>query len=387
MSGKVYANRRINGLDTLRAAAIALVLVYHYQVVVSYQPTFGVLGNIGWIGVDLFFVLSGFLIGNQILAPFARSEAFSLKHFFARRLLRTLPNYYVILAAYLLVPALAEPNTASIWRFLSFTQNIGLHYGETFTHSWSLCIEEQFYVVLPIAVMLIAGLTKSVRVGWAAMIVAVVAGIAVRGMAWWAHGQNQMTPMDYSAHIYYSSFARADELLFGVAIATLKNFHGELYQKLQRHGNLILVAGLLSAIVICALFLNYQIVDNSYTFAISTYGYSALAASFALLTLAALSPNSWLNRIRIPGAEKFALWSYAIYLAHKPVFKLLRVQMVQWHIDINAPLGIAIIMFAGILAGWILYRLVESPFMALRQRWFPTNRAEDTKATALPAYP
>jgi peptidoglycan/LPS O-acetylase OafA/YrhL len=294
-----------------------------------------------------------------------------------------------VLAAYLLVPALNEKSTAPLWRFLSFTQNIGLHYGETFTHSWSLCIEEQFYVVLPIAVLLIAGLTRSVRAGWAAMILAVLAGITVRGVAWWAHGQNHMNPLDYSEHIYYSSFGRADELLFGVAIATLKNFHGEFYQRLLRHGNLLLAVGVLTVTVVCALFLNYMRIDGyGYTFAVSTFGYSALAASFAILTLAALSPNSWLSRIRIPGAEKLALWSYAIYLAHKPVFKLLRTSMEPWHIDINAPLGIAIIMFAGMFAGWLLYLLVESPFMALRQRWFPSNRAVNhIKASAQPSYP
>src|ERR1700677_1387259 len=94
------ATTRINGLDTLRAAAILLVLMYHYTVVVSGNSTFGLLSDIGWVGVDLFFVLSGYLIGNQIMSAIARGEDFSLKLFFARRLLRTLPNYYVILAIY-----------------------------------------------------------------------------------------------------------------------------------------------------------------------------------------------------------------------------------------------------------------------------------------------
>jgi peptidoglycan/LPS O-acetylase OafA/YrhL len=215
-----------------------------------------------------------------------------------------------------------------------------------------------------------------------------LAGIAVRGIAWWAHGQNQMNPSDYSEHIYYSSFARADELLFGVAIATLKNFHAELYQKIQRHGNLLMVIGALAVATTCYMFLNYMEIDNyGYSFSVSTFGYSALAASFAILTMSALSPNSWLNRIRIPGAEKLALWSYAIYLAHKPVYKLLKAPMAQWHIDVHAPLGVAIIMFAGALAGWLLYRVVESPFMALRQRWFPSNRAAGAKASIQPAYP
>ena len=309
MFGKIVAassNRRINGLDTLRAAAIIWVLIYHYQVVVSGKPTFGVLGTIGWAGVDLFFVLSGYLIGNQILAPFARNEAFSLKVFFARRLLRTLPNYYVTLAVYLLLPsALAGTNTASIWRFLTFTQNIGLHYGETFSHSWSLCIEEQFYLILPLAALLIAGLSRSVKAGWAALVLAVLTGILARGMGWWSHGQNLMQPLEFSEYIYYASQGRFDELLFGVAIAMLRNFHGGLYEKILQRGNLLLVTGGLAVAAVCTLFSNYLENDEGgYGFAMTAFGYSALAASFAVLTLSALSPNSWLNRIRIPGAEK-----------------------------------------------------------------------------------
>ncbi|MGZ5202605.1 MAG: acyltransferase family protein, partial [Telluria sp.] len=142
------APARLAGLDTLRALAIVLVLMTHYDGFVNRGSTFGFIGEVGWAGVDLFFVLSGYLIGNQLLAPAARGESLSLKAFFARRLLRTLPNYYVVLAVYLLLPhsAIWGKSMAPVWRYLSFTQNIGLQYGQTFTHSWSLCIEEQFYL-------------------------------------------------------------------------------------------------------------------------------------------------------------------------------------------------------------------------------------------------
>ncbi|GGY14221.1 acyltransferase family protein [Pseudoduganella dura] len=66
---------RLAGLDILRALAIVLVLMSHYNGFVSQAPTFGVIGSIGWAGVDLFFVLSGYLIGNGLLAPAARGES------------------------------------------------------------------------------------------------------------------------------------------------------------------------------------------------------------------------------------------------------------------------------------------------------------------------
>jgi len=371
-------NSRLAGLDTLRALAILLVLMYHYEVVVSHRPTFGFLTEIGWAGVDLFFVLSGYLIGNQIFSALARGEGFSLKVFFARRLLRTLPNYYFILATYFIFPSvLGGTSTASIWRFLSFTQNIGLHYGETFSHSWSLCIEEQFYLILPVAALLIASFSKSKRIGWSVLLAGVIAGMLVRAWAWMNFGHNAINALDFSEHIYYSSFARFDELLPGVAIAMLKNFHGKLYAKILSKGNLLLIVGAIAMAAAAYLFLNYyQIEGYGFTFGMTTFGYTLLPISFALLTLSALSPNSWLNRIRIPGTEKLALWSYAIYLAHKPIFKLAIEPLTRANIDVNAPAGIAIIMVAGMVGGWVLYRLVERPFMVLRDRYFPVSRGQ-----------
>ena len=356
---------RLAGLDTLRALAIALVLMSHYQGFVSHAPTFGSMGKIGWAGVDLFFVLSGYLIGNQLLAPAARGDNLDLKTFFARRLLRTLPNYYAVLAVYLLLPdsPIAGKSMAPVWQFLTFTQNFGLNYGETFTHSWSLCIEEQFYLVFPLAVLVLVGSERSPRLLWCALFAAIGTGMTVRAMAF-------MDGMDaFAAPVYYSSFSRFDELLPGVAIAMMKNFHPTAFARILRHGNALLVAGLaMSAAVL------YGVMNEAPTaFAASTFGFSLVAASFALLTCSALSPGSILNRARIPGAASLALWSYAIYLVHKPVFMALRPELISRRIDPGAPLTIAAVMAAGILGGWVLYRVIETPFMQLRARWYPAG--------------
>lgn len=369
---------RLAGLDTLRALAIALVLMSHYQGFVSHVPTFGFMGTIGWAGVDLFFVLSGYLIGNQLLAPAARGDNLDLKTFFARRLLRTLPNYYAVLTVYLLLPdsPIAGKSMAPVWQFLTFTQNFGLNYGETFTHSWSLCIEEQFYLVFPLAVLVLVGSERSPRLLWCALFAAIGTGMTVRGMAF-------LDGMDaFAAPVYYSSFSRFDELLPGVAIAMLKNFHPTAFARILRHGNALLVAGLAMSVAVL-----YGITNDVPTaFAASTFGFSLVAASFALLTCSALSPGSVLNRARIPGAASLALWSYAIYLVHKPVFMALRPELVSRGIDPGAPLTIAAVMGAGILGGWILYRVIETPFMQLRARWYPagTSTTHHTGA-AMPA--
>lgn len=367
---------RLAGLDTLRALAIALVLMSHYQSFVSQASTFGFFGDIGWAGVDLFFVLSGYLIGNQLLAPAARGESLALRPFFARRLLRTLPNYYAVLAAYLLLPdsPIAGTGMAPAWRFLSFTQNFGLNYGETFTHSWSLCIEEQFYLVLPLAVLALVGTDRSPRLLWGALLAAIAAGMTARSLAF-MDGKDA-----FSASVYYSSFGRFDELLPGVAIAMLKNFHPSAFARLVRHGNALLAAGLA-----CAAGVLYGLMNGApNAFLASTAGFSLLAASFALLTCAALSPGALLNRVRIPGTASLALWSYAVYLVHKPVFMALRPELNGRGIAADAPLTIAAVMAAGVLGGWLLYRVVETPFMRLRERWYPASAPQTSRATPHP---
>jgi peptidoglycan/LPS O-acetylase OafA/YrhL len=279
---------------------------------------------------------------------------------------------------YLLLPdsPIAGKSMAPVWQFLTFTQNFGLNYGETFTHSWSLCIEEQFYLVFPLAVLVLVGSERSPRLLWCALFAAIGTGMTVRGMAF-------LDGMDaFAAPVYYSSFSRFDELLPGVAIAMLKNFHPAAFARILRHGNALLVAGLaMSAAVL------YGITNDVPTaFAASTFGFSLVAASFALLTCSALSPGSILNRARIPGAASLALWSYAIYLVHKPVFMALRPELVSRRIDPGAPLTIAAVMAAGILGGWVLYRVIETPFMQLRARWYPagTSTTHHTGA-AMPA--
>jgi peptidoglycan/LPS O-acetylase OafA/YrhL len=361
---------RLRGLDLLRAAAILLVLMSHYTGFVSRAPTFGVVGKVGWAGVDLFFVLSGYLIGNQLLAPAARGEPVSLKTFFVRRLLRTLPNYYVVLAVYWLCPGppLGGSSMADPWRFLTFTQNFGLAYGQTFTHSWSLCIEEQFYLLLPLVVLALARIGFPVRLAWGLLVGAIVAGMATRAAAYALNGHDA-----FMAEVYYSSFCRADELLPGVAIALLRNFHPHAFARLLRHANALCAAGLAASVGI----LSCIHLDWPTTLVTSTFGFSLLAIGFALLTCAALSPACVLNRIDIPGASQLALWSYAVYLVHKPVFMALRPHLEQLHIDAGAPAVVVAVMGAGMAGGWLLYRCVETPFMRLRARWTTAHTVEN----------
>ncbi|MFL6657750.1 MAG: acyltransferase family protein, partial [Massilia sp.] len=211
---------RNHGLDTLRALAIVLVVLHHYVLFVSGSDTFGWVGRIGWVGVDLFFALSGYLIGNQIFAALRSRKGFSLPRFYARRLLRTLPNFYVVLALYYLWPWFRHGSPLlPLWQFLSFTQNINLMPGTAFSHAWSLCIEEQFYMLLPALALLLALGRLPRRWTWAVVGITFGAGMVVRYLVWNALVDDQT---NYFRYIYYSTFCRFDELVAGVALALAK---------------------------------------------------------------------------------------------------------------------------------------------------------------------
>ncbi|HWM71727.1 MAG TPA: acyltransferase [Steroidobacteraceae bacterium] len=370
MKNLISNSSRANGLDTLRAAAIALVFMNHYMAFVSSEPTFGWGSIVGWTGVDLFFVLSGYLIANQIFSGLARGETLSPRLFYARRALRTLPVFWLVLALYFLFPAFMGGNPPPpLWRFLTFTQNMGLHSGTAFSHAWSLCIEEQFYLILPL--VLVAGARLSCRrsQGWALILALLLVGVVTRTALWYSYGPDKP---GYYSHIYYATACRFDEFLPGVAIAMLKNFNRPTWQRMTRHGQLWLLAGTLAvATMLYCVDQFYRIDGYGYTFFMTAAGYSLNAMAFSLLVVAALSPNSWLARVRIPGAYQIALWSYSTYLSHKAVQIVLARQLRPFNLP---PIALAcIIVVTAVLVGALLYWLVESPFMALRDRWFPSN--------------
>jgi peptidoglycan/LPS O-acetylase OafA/YrhL len=377
----IQPTKRVHGLDTLRALAIGLVVLHHNVLFVASDDTFGWVGQIGWVGVDLFFALSGYLIGNQIFAAMRSPDGFSLGHFYGRRLLRTLPNYYAVLALYFLLPAfrgkLALP---PLWEFLTFTQNINLNPGTAFSHAWSLCIEEQFYLLLPAAALAIAALRRSLRWAWIAIAATLAAGMLVRGVLWTELVDGSARPLNhYYKYIYYSTFCRFDELVAGVALALLKNYHSGLWRRITAHGNLALAAGIAVAAPTFALFLG-----NHFGFAMTVVGYPMLALGFSLLIVAALSERSVLRTLRIPGAASLALWSYAIYLTHKQVCILLADPLAARGYGPESLVAIGVSMALSVLSGWILYRLVETPFMALRNRYLPSNLRVPVALTVQP---
>lgn len=362
---------RLPGLDTLRALAIVFVFAHHYQIFVSHDATFGWFGTVGWVGVDLFFVLSGYLIGHQLLAGTTQGRRISLSGFWARRWLRTLPAFWLVLAAYWLWPGEMGGRTPPpLWRFLSFTQNVQLQPGTAFSHAWSLCVEEQFYLLLPLLLWAGQRLGLGRRTGWLVLALGLAVGVGARAWLWTRHGLESADIAGYHPAIYYASLCRFDELLPGLGLALLRHGHPALWAFLMRRGRETFWAGLLVVgFMLWAVATHYYIEGVGYSFTMTAFGYSAVAWAFAVVVLSALSPVSPLHRWRVPGAQSIALWSYAIYLSHKAVGHVLSAPLLPWGEGLRG----VVVCAVSVAVGALIYRWVERPVMRWRDAHAPGN--------------
>ncbi len=363
------ASARLPGLDTLRALAILAVMVFHLQnqLPAVLEP----IGHLGWVGVDLFFVLSGYLIGTQLLRPYARGTRPSLADFYRRRLFRILPAYLVVLLLYLTWPAFRErPGLAPAWQFLTFTLNYTIDYAhnQAFSHAWSLCVEEHFYLLLPLALLL--GMRRpSLRRTLVCLGTLVLAGIALR-LAIYTHlvlpADDDAVGFRFLELLYYPTHARLDGLLAGVALALLQLFRPASAARLARHGHALALTGV--ALLAIALWLSHNRYDFDQPLApwSNAIGGPLLALSFTLLTAAALTPTSFLGRARIPGARTLALLSFSLYLTHKQMAHLsnLLVPSLATRRDL---LTVAAYTASCLAGATLLYLTVERPFIRLRE--------------------
>ncbi|HEV2613602.1 MAG TPA: acyltransferase [Gammaproteobacteria bacterium] len=353
---------RNHGLDTLRAVAIILVFMFHCFLRTNIHTEPEVINQAGWAGVDLFFVLSGYLIGNQIFASFLNNHSFSLKTFYLRRWLRTLPNYVFVLGLYFLIPVFRDqPFITPLWKFLTFTQNFGLQLS-SYSQAWSLCIEEQFYLFLPLIAIGIV-YKGNIRTGWFLVSFIIVGGIILRSALWFAYIPHAGTNIYqiYLSKIYYPTFCRLDGLTLGVAIAMLKSFHKTAWSHVIRQGHWLMILGLLGC------YLTFYPLEQLYGLNATALSYFFRSLSFAALVLAALSPKTLLHRVKVPGATTLATLAYAIYLTHLQLMSITQRVLFHWHIDGASAFTVIMEMLVCFAGSWILYTCVELPFLKLRE--------------------
>lgn len=361
-------------LDGVRGIAILLVLLHHFAIMDPQTPPEQAamfVAVLGWAGVDVFFVLSGFLITSILIRTRDSPRYFS--SFYARRTLRLFPLYYLIvfLAFYVLplFPAwhqlLVGPHDGRQWRYWLYLVNFEISADNDFQHgvldvAWSLAIEEQFYLVWAAVVWLIAPRA----VGWVCAAVVIAAPLA-RTVAL-SHG---VDPVD----VYVLPQYRADALATGALVAWLHQ-RGDL-RRFARVAPWVAAAGL-SAAIACA------VVDNNpWWWAIWTQrlGYTAFAVATAgLITAVVTRPASsaWVRLLSAGWLRAFGKYSYCLYLIHLPVMRVVSTLVFgpeQFGLFGSPLVGQAIF---NILAtapafaiAWLSWRLYEAPILRLKERF------------------
>jgi peptidoglycan/LPS O-acetylase OafA/YrhL len=328
-------------LDGLRAIAVTAVVLYH-----AGMPGF----RGGFVGVDIFFVISGFLIGGIVFRQ-VTAGSFTFAGFYTRRARRILPALISVTAAacaagYLLLPpreyAHASVSAASALAGLSnirfwlaqgyFTQDPAL---DPFLMTWSLGIEEQFYLLLPPFLLLMRRLPRERQlvVLWLLTAVSLLLCVVV-------------TALSRDAAFYLIP-TRAWELAIGVILAVRQN--GRIDISGSRPANALSIFGALgmaAAIV-------------AFSPATAFPGYAAVlpvAATAALI----LAEGTWFNRIVLSSAPfvRIGLISYSWYLWHWPIFSFLRI------VSARTPTGLmfAAAVVVSLAAGYLSWRFIETPF-------------------------
>jgi peptidoglycan/LPS O-acetylase OafA/YrhL len=354
---------RLPGLDLLRALAIAWVMLFHSFLVGGLGPDFAWLSRYGWMGVDIFFVLSGYLIGRQVLAPLARGGQLDFARFDSRRAYRSLPAFAVVLAVYLLWPSLREAEgLAPWWQFATFLLNFTIDYStnQAFSHAWSLCVEEHFYLMFPALAWALVRWPSARRVG-AIVALIVVGGVLLRAAIWWHFAAQELERNWFVEEIYYPTYARLDGLLAGLVLAVVATSRPQWWSRLTARSNTLALGGLAGMALALWLFRERTGVIGN------TIGWPVLSFALAALVASAASGRGVLGTLRLPGAAWIATISYSLYLSHKLVF-----QAVSAHFDAQLD-GAGLLAFlayaaATLAAGALLHYAIEWPFLRLRDR-------------------
>lgn len=357
-------------LDLLRLAAVALVLGRHWpgevpaELAWPLRKAAELWQRAGWAGVDLFFVLSGFLVGGLLFAERRERGRVAVGRFLVRRGLKIYPAFYAFLA-------LTLPLTAVDLRGL-FGEAFFLQYyvGALWNHTWSLSVEEHFYLG---AGLLIAGLARADRLD---LIRPLFFAVAAACLGFRIAGVMSGAPV---ASLVFPTHARVDALFFGVVLAQLQDADPERLAAFTRRRAAWLAT---SAAVLLALPVLLPLTESRFM-ASAGLTTTYLAFGAVLLLAAHARPSLFESRACRLGAALGAL-SYSIYLWHMPVARVLE------GLPFPGSPGTAFLSRAAsyaalsVAVGVAMSKLIEIPVLRWRDRRFPSRPREAPAVSILP---
>jgi peptidoglycan/LPS O-acetylase OafA/YrhL len=371
MNSAPPASRSTN-LDALRAIAILMVLGRHCHLSTWWH-------QIGWAGVDLFFVLSGFLVSGLLFSAFLTTGQIDLSRFYVRRGLKIWPSFYLLIASGLIIDAVLPGHSIStkgLLSYLFFLQNyLGLD--PAYGHTWSLAVEEHFYLALPLLLLAIRGDRNRpfASMPWVFGAVAVLACAARFKAGWEIDGSGDVNLM--SAYMFRTHL-RLDALLFGALLSYYKHYRPAIFQRIAScRGGWLLLA-------VAVVLLSTVPLESRH---MHTWGLTVIYLASGFVVARAVSKDAPVRgRVLVQPISgllaRIGIYSYSIYVWH--VFVRQRL-MAHLHIAspaLDALCFIAVSILFGVAAG----KIVEIPVLHFRDRMFPgisdRTRAKSFQAAA-----
>lgn len=360
---------RLRSLDVLRAVAILLVIGRHGPRTSDSSPQFvkealDIWHRVGWTGVDLFFVLSGFLISGLLFAEHRQHGDVRLRRFFVRRGLKIYPPFYALLIVSVGV-VLTTGSSIGWSRVTTELLYLQDYFPGLYPHTWSLAVEEQFYLLIGIMVYWSSRSSrftgKRMRFESIPLLFPIIALGCLVCRIW----TSSTLPFALLSH-HYPLHLRLDALFFGVLLGWMFHFRAEQFAAIvERYG--IPIAWISFVLVTPALAFDLESSAFMRTVGLTLLylgfgGMVAVAASIPSRGPSALDPLlnalAWLGVI-----------SYSVYLWHIPTALVLSAA------DISYGLQWLTYISGSVLLGWLATRLVETPILKMRDRMFPSRSA------------
>lgn len=376
-------NERNLGLDIIRASAIMLVLLSHTVTTfyVFFSGSLETAFNIitwagGFYGVELFFVLSGFLIGNIFIQKVVFEVELSgqlkplIYDFWLRRWVRTIPSYLLFVAInILLIPLSLSPFDWNVFfQYLFFLQGFGANDTSFFGVSWSLAVEEWFYIAMPLIFVLGIYCFKKEKAGtafFAAMLALLLLPLAMK-----IYQMLQLPALvNIEPMFHFKTLYKLDSIFYGVLLAWMWN-KPDIKKWLAKYSRLLLVLGLLllaASFAYAGMFIIKPLQKSVLVLLFGPLCSLSILSCFPFLLIHTFSRNNSIAK----GITAISLCSYSLYLCHIPVVIIIdyfaeKVFLKETIWASSLIFSLRIIM--SILIAQFLYRYFEIPVLSWRDK-------------------
>jgi len=349
----VRPSKHIPALDGLRGFAILAVFFHHYGAGgVDSSSTWvrwtATVCGLGWSGVDLFFVLSGFLITGILLDT--KSDPAYYRKFYARRALRIFPVYYLFAAIVLMLVPFGtwQPGHLFFLVYLGYPAAVIwpalVHLPIRITHLWSLSVEEQFYLIWPWAI----------RKLWAPGRILIFCGILFLGSLAFRTA--------FPSWAYATLPSRMDGLALGAALAIV--YRGNLRERCQQFAFPILAVSITAVVLICVMRHTTAHADR----VVGTIGFSLIVLAYGALLVLSLRPLARVFSARI--LRIFGKYSYGMYLYHFPLTSLFEHAKPRFAaLPLGSLIYVAACLVANLGVAAVSFHFFEQPILRLKKRF------------------